>query len=95
MRDLPILVRRAPGIFYGAAALAFVLSMALTFYEISTAMGYANDDGTNPAVRMAVLRALFQSALEAMYLLGTGVLAHILLAIWSGSGTTVADGGQE
>lgn len=95
MTDLPILVRRAPRIFYVAAVLVFIFSMALTLHEISATMGYANAGGTNPAVRAMVLRALLQSALEALYLVGTGVLVHILLAIWSGGRFRAADGDRE
>ena len=80
MSGLPTLVQRAPGILYGLAALFFLASLGLGLGDINTTMGYAEPG--NPMVRQAVLRTIYQSALEAVYIAGNGVIAHILIAIW-------------
>jgi hypothetical protein len=92
---LPIVVQRAPQLFYGAAILVFLGSIALAYYDLSAVSGYANTYGDNPAVRSAMLRAILQAALEATYLVGTGVLAHILLAIWRNGLAGAGRGGEE
>jgi hypothetical protein len=82
MRGLPSVVQRAPQLFYGAAAIVFVVSLALAYYELSAVSGYDDTYGSNPAVRGVMLRAIFQAAVEAIHLVGTGVFVHVLLAIW-------------
>ena len=80
MTALPRLVHRAPQMFYAAAVLFFIASVALNHFELKSTMEYVETG--NPAVRIARLRSIYQGALEATYLAGNGVLAHILLAIW-------------
>ena len=78
MTSLPPLLLRAPRIFYAAAVIVFLASFALTYAEISTTMAYA----PAAAAKLALLRGLYQAALEALYIAANGVLAHILIAIW-------------
>ena len=80
MSGLPKLVQRAPYIFYGLAVVIFAGSWLLTIVEVNTSMGYAEPN--NPVASLAKWRGLYQAALEAIYIAGTGVMLHILLAIW-------------
>jgi hypothetical protein len=92
MTGLPMIVQRAPALFYGAAVIFFLASMGLNYLELEATMEFVN--GSNPAVRLARMRALYQGALEALYIAGNGVLAQILLAIWSGGGLKPRPGGE-
>lgn len=92
MSGLPRIVQRAPVLFYGAAVLFFLASMLLNHLELQTTMEFVN--GSNPIVRLARLRALYQGALESLYIAANGVLAQILLAIWSGGGLHSRPGGE-
>ena len=80
MNGLPPMVQRAPSILYGLAVLFFLASLSLGIYEVSNTMGYAEPG--NPVVRQAILRAVYQAALEAVYIAANGVVVHVLLAIW-------------
>ncbi len=92
MSGLPGIVQRAPALFYGAAVLFFVASVALNYLELQVSMEYVN--GSNPIVRIARLRALYQGALESLYIAANGVLAQILLAIWRDGGFRRERGGE-
>ena len=81
MSGLPRIVQRAPALFYGAAVLFFLASVGLNYLELESTMEFVN--GSNPMVRIARLRALYQGALESLYIAANGILAQILLAIWS------------
>ena len=80
MNDLPPMVQRAPAILYGLAVLFFLASLALGIIDVNLTTGYA--ESGNPVVRQAMLRTIYQSALEAVYIAANGVIAHILIAIW-------------
>ena len=80
MNGLPPLVQRAPSILYGLAILFFLASLALGISDINATMGYTEPG--NPIFRQAMLRAVYQAALEAVYIAANGLVAHILLAIW-------------
>jgi|GEM_PF-1498971 len=95
MSSLPALVHRAPKILYIAAVLFFLGSMTLTLCEVSVTMGSGNDLHGNPMVRVAVLRGLYQALLDALHIAATGVLAHILIAVWSSGSGAVARGDAE
>ena len=90
MRELPALLLRAPSFFYGAAILAFVCSIGLTMLDLKAVMPEASR--LEPLFRVGVLRGIFQSALEALYIAANGVVAHILLAIWSNTRAAAAEG---
>jgi hypothetical protein len=92
MTRLPRLVQRAPALFYGAAVLFFLGSVLLNHLELQATMEFVN--GSNPVVRLARLRALYQGALESLYIAANGVLAHILLAIWRDGGFRRERGGE-
>ena len=93
MTTLPALVQRVPGIFYGLAAIFFLASVYLTMTEVKATLGYA--EAGNPAMRLAMLRGLYQGLLEATYLAANGLLAHILLAIWRNGSVRPLGGGTE
>lgn len=80
MTDLPPFVLRVPRILYATAVIFFLWSLALTHFETQATMGYAEPG--NPVVRLAMLRGLFQAALEAVYIAVNGVLIQALVAIW-------------
>jgi hypothetical protein len=81
MSHLPPFVMHAPRLLYSAAIFFFVWSLGLTWIELDSTMGYAGPD--NAVVRLAFARALFQAALEAVYIAANGVVVHVLLAIWA------------
>jgi hypothetical protein len=82
MTDLPRLVQRAPILFYAAAAFFFVASFLINMAEANS-IPTSYDGTVRPLVFQAFTRAIYQAALEACYLAANGVIAHILLAIWS------------
>jgi hypothetical protein len=90
---LPRIILRAPVIFYGAAVLFFLASVALNYLELGTTMEYVN--GSDPMVRLSRIRALYQGSLEALYIAANGVLAQILLAIWDGGRFSSERGGRQ
>lgn len=92
MTVLPPIIQRAPALFYGAAVFFFLASVLLNHLELQTTMEFVN--GSNPAVRLARLRAVYQGALEALYIAANGVLAQILLAIWRSGSLRSEPGGQ-
>lgn len=92
MRDLPPIILRIPTIFYCAALLVFAASFGLTLLEVNNTMQFA--EGENPMIRAAMLRGLYQAAIEAIYIAANGVLAHILLAIWRNGRTHPERGGD-
>jgi hypothetical protein len=79
--ELPSSVLRAPALLYGVAVVAFIASMGIAWSEVSSAYAYAEPG--NPMIRQTMIRAFYQSAFDAICLAGTGLLAHILLAIHS------------
>ena len=89
MSDLPLIVQRAPRILYGLAILFFLASLALGISDINITAGYAEPG--NPVVRQAMLRAIYQSALEAVYIAANGVIVQILIAIWRNGSRTQAE----
>jgi hypothetical protein len=92
MTGLPSLVQRAPGILYGLAVLFFLASLGLALIEINNTATHVEPG--NPIVRQAVLRAVYQAALEAAYLAANGVVVHVLLAIWRNGAARQTGGGE-
>ena len=90
MNGLPPLVQRAPGILYGLAVLFFLASLGLALIEINNTATHVEPG--NPIVRQAILRAVYQAALEAVYIAANGIVVHVLLAIWR-NGAQRPDGG--
>ena len=80
MSDLPLFIRRAPSILYGLAILFFVASFVLSVTDIQITGEHAAEG--DPLIRQAKLRALYQAALEAVYIAANGVVAQILLAFF-------------
>ncbi len=76
---LPRWILRSPQAFYVAAVLMFFAYSTLGFYDVQEA---AFQYGSGEAVQLATLRVLLDSIREALYLLGTGVWLHVMLAIW-------------
>ena len=84
MSQLPRLVQRAPGIFYGIAALYFLASVVLTHLQLQDALA-ADTTFSAPFAayaRLAIVSAWLQAGVGALHFVAYGVVAHILLAIW-------------
>ena len=93
MSSLPVLILRMPQILYFAAAIFFVVSVGLTSAEISSVIPYA--ESGNPVARLAMLKGLYQSALDAVYIAANGVIVRVLLAIWADRGLAGQRGVEE
>ena len=91
--SLPPIILRMPRLIYALAVLFFLWSFVLSYFELQTRMG--NVDAENPMVRLAMLRGLFQAALEATYIALNGVIVHVLLAIWESGRASLAAGDGE
>ena len=93
MTDLPKLVRLAPALFYIAAAIFFLVSVALLYLQAGTMSSAMNGvpPGPNDAfaagvrgtMRLAIVGGVLQAAFGALLLVGFGIIARILLAIAS------------
>lgn len=92
MRLAPIILRM-PKLIYGLAVLFFIWSFALSYFDLQSATAYA--DPENSAVRLMMLRALYQAALEAAYIALNGVIVQILLAIWHNGGVSTRRGDEK
>jgi hypothetical protein len=93
MSHLPPLVMKTPRLLYFAAAIFFLWSFGLTIGEINISGGYAMHEG--PVLRLALLRGLYEAALEAAYIAANGVIVHVLLAIWARGRAADTRGGEE
>jgi len=78
--QLPEWVQRSPRLFYAAAVLVFFAYFAIGVTEIEAVSGQYHDQS---ALRLATLRVLADALREAIYMVGTGVLIHVALAIWA------------
>ena len=80
MRPLPTYLRRLPYVFY---VLALLLGGWRFYNEYTTAamsMQYAVDD-VSGLLDLTKSTALYWAATEALYIIGTGALVHVLIAI--------------
>jgi hypothetical protein len=84
MTGLPRLVQRAPLFFYVAAILYFAGSVVLTHLQLANALEAAGGSAgaMDSYSRLALFGAWLQAFETSLYLVGNGVVAHILLAIW-------------
>jgi hypothetical protein len=80
MTELPRALHRAPRLIYAAAIAVFIFSVALGWSELSATHPYGEPE--NPVQRLLLMRILYQAGLDSIYLAATGVLAHLLLAIY-------------
>ncbi len=81
MIAVPPTLCRAPTLFYGAAIIMFGWSMTMVYYEaVSLTAPY--DSAGEHALRLTLLKGLYQSVLEGLYLAANGAIVHVLLAIW-------------
>jgi hypothetical protein len=79
MTDLPLLVRRSPQFFYGAAVVVFAWSLANTYADFSINNAQLSDlEGYSALIKS---RALFEAAREALWYLSSGIMFEILIAI--------------
>jgi hypothetical protein len=78
--NLPEWVQRGPRYFYAAAVLMFFAYFAIGVYEINN---YTMAYGEQGPMRLATLRVMVDALREAIYLVGSGISLHVLLAIWA------------
>jgi hypothetical protein len=91
MNSLPNYVVRAPQILYVAALVMFCATVAVETYDLSVMRSYAvGADASDPTVLLARLRAVYNATREAIYIASSGLLMHVMLAIWSRLGAKEA-----
>ena len=86
MTDLPKLLRKAPRIFYAFAVLYAFYNVveplmqlhSVGIYSGSTSLPTDNDD----LMRYAYVRLIANAIYKSLFLVGFGVLADLLIAIW-------------
>ena len=94
MNPIPPFVRLAPALFYAAAAVFFLASLTLIYFQAGTMVPPPNSAlsggaeaiaaGVRGRMRLAMIGAVMQAAFGALLLAGIGVICRILLAIASG-----------
>jgi len=85
MMDLPKYLRRMPSVFYALAVIVFIASFSLAYYETFAAGSFGSSEYysfANPAIRGAILRALFAASIDAIWIAANGILFHFLLSFW-------------
>ena len=88
MSALPQLLRRSPNIFYGLAVVFAIWSIANGWLEMTTYAGI--DDPTLEGImNLTKSKLLYQAFLEAVYLVASGALIHILIAVYDKLGAGV------
>lgn len=81
MTDLPWLIRLAPRIFYATAILWVVWSIALPHIQLAD-LGWSQQlGGAEEAGNYVVLEIAGRAVVDAVFLVGVGVNAQILLYI--------------
>ena len=86
MTPLPKVLRRAPQIFYTAAAIYFVWYLGNTYVELVTMPEIAN--GLEGVAGLVKSKTLFEASLEALYLVANGAMIQVLIAIYDKLGTS-------
>ena len=81
MSTLPVLLRRSPHIFYGLAVIFAVWSIVNGWGEMSTYAGYG-DPTLEGVMHLSKSKVLYQAILEGAYLVASGALIHVLLAVY-------------
>jgi hypothetical protein len=83
MNGLPRLILMAPRIFYGLALFYAAFEILLPLIELSR-VGYSTElGGSEGAIRKLLMARLVARALyDALFLVGMGVSAQLLIAIW-------------
>ena len=100
MNAIPKLLRRAPALFFVAAAIFFLVSITLLYLQAGTMSSALNEApaGAGAAfaadfrgtMRLAMAGGVLQAAYGALLLIGMGVISRLLLAI--ASSRSVASG---
>ncbi len=79
MTELPVLLRRAPKIFYILSFLVAAAYFGLIYWDLASSEGF---DRRDPGVQKLMITTLFNALQEAIYLIGTGALIDIAIRIW-------------
>jgi hypothetical protein len=80
MSGLPQFVRRLPYVFYGLAVVMGVWRVYNDWSATAFATQYAEDG--SPAVLLAKSTALYWGLTDAIYVVGSGAMLHVLIAIY-------------
>ena len=81
MKGLPILLRRAPSIFYGLAVVFFVWYLANAWFGLA-AMNPYSDPTLESIENIQKSDHLFRASLDAVYLAANGAIVQVLIAIY-------------
>lgn len=79
MTTLPKMLKRAPQLFYAAAAIYFVWHLGNIYVELVTTPQIAN--GLEGVAGLVKSKALFEASLESLYLIANGAMLQVLIAI--------------
>ena len=94
MKNIPVLIRKAPYIFYVAALLILFLGLALPLHELSR-FGYSSRIPLDPATQKTVITDLvIRVASDALYMFANGAILQVLIAIhdkWAGRSEEAAE----
>ena len=82
MTGLPRIIRRLPFVLYGAAVLFFAWGLANAWIGMAMATGPYFDESMSGLVNLQKSNALYQAALEALYLGIYGAMFQLLLGIY-------------
>ena len=81
MTGLPILLRRAPYLFYGMAVVFFVWYLANAWFGLAAINPYS-DPSLEAIENIQKSDHLFRASLDAVYLAANGAIIHVLIAIY-------------
>ncbi|WP_271438662.1 hypothetical protein [Pontixanthobacter luteolus] len=80
MTGLPDLLRRMPYIIYGAAAVVFVWNLANQWFGMVD-LGMYGTPGMESVAAFQKSVALYGAFVEAIYLVASGAMIHVLIKI--------------
>ena len=83
MSGLPKLILMAPRIFYGLALFYALFEILLPLIELNR-IGYSTELGGNEGAirKLMMARLVARAAYDALFIVGMGVSAQLLIAIW-------------
>jgi hypothetical protein len=82
MNGLPRLLLAAPRVFYGLAVFYVGFEILLPLLELNE-LGYSTAIGTDGSVgKFMIARLIGRAAYDALFIVGMGVSAQLLIAIW-------------
>ena len=80
MSGLPKMLRRTPQFFYAAGGIFFVWYLGNTYVELVTTVQAT--DGLEGIAGLLKSKALFEASLQAVYMISSGAMIQVLIAIY-------------